>query len=69
MQCQVHRGAKGLVYTTLEGVEEVEVAGASDGEADNIDINVEGARPLAGAVVVEKASQVRTDIPTRTTII
>ena len=52
MQCQVHRGAKGLVYTTLEGVEEVEMAGASDGEADNIDISVEGARPLAGAVVV-----------------
>ena len=46
VQCQVHRGAKGLVYTTLEG------AGASDGEADNIDISVEGARPLAGAVVV-----------------
>ena len=44
IQCQVHRGAKGLVYTTLDGV--------SDGEADNIDINVEGARPLAGAVVV-----------------
>ena len=34
------------MYTTLEG------AGTSDGEADNIDINVEGARPLAGAVVV-----------------
>ena len=37
---------------TLEGVEEVEGAGASDGEADNIYINVEGARLLAGAVVV-----------------